>query len=701
MRLLLSIIIFVGTFNGCQVNTSNSDSMEKEHKHTNKLIKETSPYLLQHAHNPVDWYPWGNEALEKAKQENKLILVSIGYSACHWCHVMEHESFEDSIVAAIMNENFVCIKVDREERPDVDDVYMTAVQLMTGSGGWPLNCFALPNGRPIYGGTYFPKEKWIQVLQGLSKDYESNREKWLEAADQITEGVQQSDLLPLNNNPAFFQLDSMVEMVKNWKYSFDNKEGGPDRAPKFPLPNNYQFLLKYGVLNKDQDVIEHVKLTLDKMAYGGIYDQIGGGFARYSTDIDWKVPHFEKMLYDNGQLLSLYSEGYKYFKSDLYKNTVYQTVEYIENEMTDQTGAFYSALDADSEGEEGKYYVWTEDELQALLGDDYKWIKEFYHVGKKGYWEHGNNILLRGISFEELAKKMDSNIETAKAKIAELNMTLLKARAKKIKPGLDDKTLTSWNALTIIGLIDAYSAFGEKRFLSLALKNAEFITDKMKNSDGKLLHTYKNGQSKLDGFLEDYCFVIEAWLKIYQVTYDDKWLEQAKDLADITISEFYNSQQGMFYFTSESSTQLVARKMELTDNVMPASNSSIAKSLFLLGHYFDNKAYLNMSKTMLNNIQPQMTKYGSGYSNWGILYLNHVFPFYEIAISGTDLLEKSKDFQSRYLPNKLLIGSLKESDLPLLTGKHVDGETFIYVCVNKACQLPVTDTKQALEQIKN
>ncbi|MGB0391621.1 MAG: thioredoxin domain-containing protein [Salibacteraceae bacterium] len=674
--------------------------MEKEHAHTNKLIKETSPYLLQHAHNPVNWYPWGDEALEKAKSENKLILVSIGYSACHWCHVMEHESFEDSTVAAIMNESFVCIKVDREERPDVDDVYMTAVQLMTGSGGWPLNCFALPDGRPIYGGTYFQKDKWVQVLKGISNDYNTNLEKWLEAADQITNGVQQSDLLPINNNPAIFELDTLEKMVKNWKLSFDNKEGGPNRAPKFPLPNNYQFLLQYGVLNKDQEVIDHVKLTMDKMALGGIYDQIGGGFARYSTDIDWKVPHFEKMLYDNGQLLSLYSEGYKFFKSDLYKKTVYQTVDYLEREMTDHTGAFYSALDADSEGEEGKYYVWTEGELNELLGEDFKWIKEFYHVGKKGHWEHGNNILLRGISFEELAKTMSTDFETAKAKIEELNEKLRKARTKKVKPGLDDKTLTSWNALTISGLIDAYSAFGDKRFLNLALKNAEFINRQMKTQAGKLRHTYKNGESKLDGFLEDYCFVIEAWIKIYQVTYDEKWLEEAKDLADLTITEFYNSQQGMFYFTSESSKQLVARKMELNDNVVPASNSSMAKALFLLGHYFDNKAYSNMSNTMLNNIQPQMSKYGSGYSNWGVLYLNQVFPFYEIAISGDDLLQKSTEFHSAYMPNKLLIGSKTESNLPLLIGKNVEGETFIYVCVNKACQLPVTKTRDAFKQIQ-
>ncbi|MBD80629.1 MAG: thioredoxin domain-containing protein [Crocinitomicaceae bacterium] len=675
--------------------------MDSNYKYTNKLINETSPYLLQHAHNPVNWYPWGEEALTKAKEEDKLILVSIGYSACHWCHVMEHESFEDTAVAAIMNENFICIKVDREERPDVDDVYMTAVQLITGSGGWPLNCFALPDGRPVYGGTYFNKDRWTKLLQSLAGDYASNREKWLEAAEQLTEGVKRSDLLPINSEPAKFELDSLTKMATNWKLSFDNKEGGPNRAPKFPLPNNYKFLMQYGYLNQDEAVLDHVKLTLDKMAMGGIYDQIGGGFARYSTDIDWKVPHFEKMLYDNAQLLSLYSEAYKLYKSDLYKHTVYQTIGFIERELMDKTGAFYSALDADSEGEEGKYYIWTEEELKPILGTDYELAKSYYEVGKKGRWEHNTNILLRRKSDQEIAEKFNLSIEELGNKISTINGTLLKEREKRVRPGLDDKTLTSWNALTITGLIDAYSAFGDDRFLELALKNAKFITSTQIAEDGRLLHSYKNGTSKIDGFLEDYCFVIEAWIKLYQASFDIKWLEQAKDLTDVAVANFYNSERGMFYFTAESSDQLVARKMELNDNVIPGSNSSMANSLFVLGHYFDNKAYLNMAEIMLNNIQPHMTGYGSNYSNWGLLYLNQAFPFYEIAISGKNLIEKSRQINSDYIPNKMLVGDTKESPLPLMEGKFVEGETYIYVCVNKACQLPVTDVNEAKKQINS
>ena len=673
--------------------------MEHSHKYTNKLIDETSPYLLQHAHNPVNWYPWGDEALQKAEDEGKLILVSVGYSACHWCHVMERESFEDTAVAKIMNENFVCIKVDREERPDVDDVYMTAVQMITGSGGWPLNCFALPDGRPIYGGTYFPKDRWVQVLTGLSADYANDKEKWLEAADQLTSGLQQSDLLPINSAPAAFQKDTLKDMVARWKTIFDNREGGPNRAPKFPLPNNYQFLLQYGYLSGDQEVLDHVKLTLDKMAYGGIYDQIGGGFARYSTDAEWVAPHFEKMLYDNGQLLSLYSQAYQHYKSDDYKNVVYETVEFIKRELLDETGAFYSALDADSEGEEGKFYVWTKEELKALLGEDYPWVAEYYEVGKKGAWEHGNNILLHTKNLEELATSMNLSSEEAASKLKSVNEKLFAERAKRERPGLDDKTLTSWNALTIVGLADAYQAFQEKEFLKLALNNAQFILDNQYTEEGKLLHSYKGGISKLDGFLEDYCFTIEAWIKLYQVTLNEIWLERAKDLADICISDFYNSQQGMFYFTSSNSAKLVARKMELNDNVIPASNSSLANSLHLLGLYFDNKAYTGMSETMLNNIQPHIGNYGSGYSNWAQLYLRQVYPFYEIAVSGKDASEVTQELASVYIPNKMIIGSKKESPLPLMEGKYVEGETFIYVCINKACQMPVTQVDEALKQI--
>lgn len=702
MRILLVLSFLIASIQSCtdESKGSSEHNMDTQHKHTNRLIEETSPYLLQHAHNPVDWYPWGEEALQKAQQEDKLILISVGYSACHWCHVMERESFEDTAVARVMNEHFVCIKVDREERPDVDQIYMNAVQLITQSGGWPLNCFALPDGRPVYGGTYFQKDRWVQILKNLAGDYKSNKEKFLEYADNLTEGVRGSDLIALNQEPAQFQNEKLEEMVAVWKREFDSVEGGPNRAPKFPIPNNYQFLLRYGVLAKDKEVIDHTLLTLDKMANGGIYDQIGGGFARYSTDVLWKVPHFEKMLYDNAQLLSLYSEAYQYQPKALYKHVVYQTVDFIKREMTAENGAFYSALDADSEGEEGKFYVWKEEELKQILGEDYDLVRRYYNVGKKGHWEHGNNILLKEDTDAEVAERLKMTTDEFSKKVSQVNEQLLKARSKRVRPGLDDKSLTSWNAMLIVGLLDAYQVFNEQEFLDMAVKNAKFLLKEQTTKDGKLLHSYKDGVSKLDGFLEDYCFVIEAYLKLYQSTFDPAWLDRSKDLMDIAIQDFYDPSRGMFYFTSKDAKGLIARKMELNDNVIPSSNSSIANALNDLGHYYDNKAYLNMAQTMLNNIQPHMKSYGSGYSNWGLLYLKQVFPYYEIAISGSDLKEKAKAFKSYYIPNKMLIGAENESQLPLMEGKYVEGETYIYVCVNKACQLPVTKVEEAVKQIK-
>jgi len=394
------------------------------HKHTNSLIHETSPYLLQHAHNPVKWMPWGDEALEKAKKENKLILISVGYSACHWCHVMEHESFEDETVAKIMNDYFVCIKVDREERPDIDQVYMMAVQLMTGQGGWPLNCFALPDGRPIYGGTYFPKKNWINILLNLVDLQKEQPDKMEDYANQLTQGLKLAELIKVNTNETDFKKELIINCYNNWKERFDNVDGGPNKAPKFPLPNNYQFFLRLSTdpsptlpEGERVDLLEHINLTLTKMAYGGIYDQIGGGFARYSVDHYWKVPHFEKMLYDNAQLVSLYCEAYAVTKNSLYKNVVYETLEFIERELTAPNGGFYSALDADSEGIEGKYYVWTKEELQNILKDDFNLFADYYNINKLGLWEHDNYILLRNVDDHIIAEEHNISIEELQNKI--------------------------------------------------------------------------------------------------------------------------------------------------------------------------------------------------------------------------------------------------------------------------------------------
>jgi uncharacterized protein YyaL (SSP411 family) len=669
-------------------------------KKSNRLSTETSPYLLQHQYNPVDWYPWGDEAFAKAKAENKLVLVSIGYSACHWCHVMEHESFEDDSVAKVMNDHFVCIKVDREERPDVDQVYMNAVQLMTGRGGWPLNCFTMPDGRPVFGGTYYQKSQWLDILDNLTKTWEEEPAKVNDYAEKLSSGVQQSDLVEVNQGPVEFSRSTLDDAVASWRDKLDFKEGGPNRAPKFPLPNNYQFLLKYAHLTDDQQLKDQVYLTLDKMAYGGIYDQIGGGFSRYSTDALWKAPHFEKMLYDNGQLVTLYAEAYQATKKELYKEVVTETLDWVAREMTAKNGAFYSALDADSEGEEGKFYVWSEDELKEHTGDLFPFVKAYYNVNAKGRWEHGNYILLRDDEKRDVAKKLGISTLELDENVVEVKRRLMSIRDTRIRPGLDDKVLTSWNGLMCKGYVDAYLTFGNRKYLSVALKNAEFIWKEQLREDGGLNHSYKDGRSTINGYLEDYCFTAEAFIALYQATLDEKWLERAKTLADYVRLHFSDELTGMFFFTSDIDPPLIARKTEVDDNVIPASNSSMARVFHTLGTLYDDAEMLEIARRMLNNMKERIPEYGSGYSNWGILMLQEVFPYYEIAVTGENAKGYAAKFRESYVPNMLFLGDeTGKSELPLLEYKYVDGELMIYVCVNKSCQLPTSNLTEALQQI--
>ena len=681
------------------INSNQTKMDTTVYKHTNSLINETSPYLLQHAHNPVNWYAWNETTLRKAKDENKLLLISVGYAACHWCHVMEHESFENEEVAQLMNDNFICIKVDREERPDIDQIYMNAVQLMTGQGGWPLNCFALPTGEPFYGGTYFQKNQWMQLLANVASEYKTNPQKVTNYAHQLTEGIKTSEILPKvsHNNP--FNEEILNVAVNNFKLQFDFEEGGTNRAPKFPLPNNYEFLLAYNYHHPDPKLLDFINLTLTKMAYGGIYDQIGGGFARYSTDSYWKAPHFEKMLYDNAQLVSLYSKAYQLTKNKLYKKVVYQTLAFVARELTAKNGAFYSSLDADSEGKEGKFYVWTKEELQLLLKEDYPIVEAYYNINNIGKWE-GNYILLRKDTDAIIAKRFNLSVKQFEDKIQKINQQLLLERSKRIRPHTDDKTLTSWNAMMLKAYVDAYNVFDEEKYIAAALKNANFILKNQLRADGGLNHNYKNNTSNLDGYLEDYSFTIEAFIALYQATFDEVWLTKAKLLMDYSISHFYDEKTGFFFFTSNNAKGLIARKMELNDNVIPSSNSSIAKSLFLLGQIYDSKDYSQKSQQMLKSIEQQIPSYLSGYSNWGILLLNEVKPFYEVAIVGKDAHNKRKEINQKFIPNKLIVGSLRESKLPLLEMKQVNGKTILYVCYNKACQKPVENVSEALEQIK-
>mgnify|MGYP006074846465 FL=1 len=671
-------------------------SMTEKHtpEYTNKLINESSPYLLQHAHNPVEWYPWGDEAFEKAEKENKLVLISIGYSACHWCHVMEHESFEDSLTAEMMNKNFINIKVDREERPDVDQVYMNAVQLMTGSGGWPLNCFALPDGRPVYGGTYFPKDKWQQTLTSLQGLKENDPIKLEEYAKNLTAGIQQSELITRNEDPLETKVEFLAQKVNEWSKYWDRKKGGPNRAPKFPLPNNYQFLLEYAFLSGDQESMDFVSTTLDQMSRGGIYDQIGGGFARYSTDELWKAPHFEKMLYDNAQLVSLYSQAFTATQNPRYKKIVQETLAFIKRELTNKNGGFYSALDADSEGEEGKFYVWKKEELkEALTPEEFELAKEFYNVNNKGLWEHGNYILL----MDENSDDMLTEDSTLGNKLELIKSKLLARRETRIRPGLDDKILTSWNMLMIEAYLDAYIALEDEQYLKVAEQQMKFIFTNLITEDEGLFHLHKDGKSSINGYLEDYAFTISALLKMYQSTFDESYISQAESLMNYTVKHFLDEESGMFWFKSNKDEQLIAKKQENSDNVIPASNSVMAHNLFLLSKLTYNQEFEKTGKQMLSNILPHI-EYGQSYSNWLRLYLYETYPFYEIAATGKNFRALTIELRKTYIPNKLILGAEKKSDLPLLENKFFEKET-IFVCQNKTCQLPVKLVTDALKQI--
>ncbi|MBW8325680.1 MAG: thioredoxin domain-containing protein [Prolixibacteraceae bacterium] len=672
----------------------------KQVKYTNALIHETSPYLLQHAHNPVNWQPWGENALNRAKAENKLLLISIGYSACHWCHVMEHESFEDPEVAQIMNNHFVCIKVDREERPDIDHIYMTAVQLLTGRGGWPLNCIALPDGRPIWGGTYFQKENWMQALEAVSRFYAENLKETLEYAVKLQEGIEQNSLVPISGERSMIDPLFVPSLLKKWQDHFDTKNGGTKGAPKFMLPNNWQFLLRAGQEFQDEKIVGQVKLTLKKMAFGGLYDQIGGGFARYSTDEIWKVPHFEKMLYDNAQLLQLYAEAYQTDPNPLYQQVVSETVEFLKRELLSPENGFYSALDADSEGEEGKFYVWTKTELAQILGADFVLFSDYYNINSLGFWEHNHYILMRTEDNHSFAEKHQLSVGELEIKTRSWKQLLLKEREKRVRPGLDDKILASWNAMTISELISCYKAFGTAEYLELALANASFLKQKMMTGDEKIFHSYKNNQSKISGFLEDYAFAIEAFTAIFEVTGNAEWLSIARQLTETAINDFYDEQKSIFYFTASQQKDLITRTIEIHDNVIPASNSVMAKNLFRLSYLLDQPDYLKTAKKMFNRIIGNMTDYPSGYSNWSQLMLNLSGNHLEAAIVGENAITLLNELQKNYLPQVIFCAGTTKSELPLLKERFVPGKTLIYICQNNSCQLPVETVEEAIDIIR-
>jgi uncharacterized protein YyaL (SSP411 family) len=696
--IIFSSIILFNTSCG-QAGKNKNQAMKDNHPYTNELLHESSPYLLQHAHNPVNWYPWGDAALQKAKAENKMLIISIGYAACHWCHVMEHESFEDTAVARVMNENFICIKVDREERPDVDQIYMTAAQLITGSGGWPLNAIALADGRPFYAGTYFPKAKWVQMLEYFVDMKKKEPEKLLKSAEEVTKGIHASELVSFNEADKTFNLADLDKQFGSMRANMDFKKGGANRAPKFPMPSVWEYLLHYDYLSKNEESLKAVTVTLDNMAFGGIYDHLEGGFARYSTDADWHVPHFEKMLYDNSQLVSLYAHAYQVTKNPLYKKVVYETLAFVDHELTSPEGGFYSSLDADSEGEEGKYYVWTKAEVDRALGTDAAVFSTYYNITEPGNWEHGNSILLRKETDETVAKQFNISLAELKKKIDQAKVNLMKIRDNRVKPGLDDKVLSSWNALMLKGYIDAYRVFAEQDFLNQAIKNANFLLKNAIAANGEMTRNYKNGKSSINALLDDYAFAISAFIELYQATFDEKWLNEANKITAYATEHFFDPTSKMFFYTHNRYSNLISRKMELSDNVIPSSNSEMAKNLFLLGHFYGNEDYISKAKQMLVNVEKEVDQNIYFYSNWGILQAMFTSPLYEVAIMGDDYNGKRTAFDQHYLPNTILLGGQTEGKLALLENKLVPGQTMIYVCRNKTCKLPVKEVDDALQQV--
>jgi uncharacterized protein YyaL (SSP411 family) len=666
----------------------------------NLLIHSNSPYLLQHAHNPVNWEPWSESAFRKAADEEKLVIVSIGYSSCHWCHVMEKECFEDIQVASLMNKYYVCIKVDREERPDIDQYYIDAANLMHGRVGWPLNAFALPDKRAVYAGTYFPKNQWLGILHELAAGYKKDKQKYISYADKLTEGMITMNALPTVEPKPDFEMSDLDKCYQAFEQQFDHVHGGRGKAPKFPMPDNNLFLLQYSYLVHNKEAQEHVFLTLDKMANGGIYDQVGGGFARYSVDAQWKVPHFEKMLYDNAQLISLYSEAWKLSPSPLYKQVVFDSFDFLQRELTSPGGAYYSALDADSEGEEGKFYVWTEKEIDRIFPENAALIKSYFGIGKEGKWEYETNILLRATDVEELAEKFKMPTKDVEDVINKAKIKLLEERAKRIRPSLDNKVLLSWNALIIKGFCDAYNAFGEEKFLKSAEKCLRFIGEEMK--DGlDLLHSWREGEASIPAFLDDYALYIQCLISYYQASFIEMALQEALWFTEKVILEFSDESKLMFYFTSKSNNELNLRKIETQDNVIASPNAIMATNLYYLGNFYGRTEWIERAKKMMATVLDRTVEFAPFYSKWAMLLCNLAGEFFEVAISGEKTEEFRKEIAAHYLPDFLLAGTPNGStEIPMLEHKYQKDNNLIYLCRQFTCQRPVNSPEDFFKQIQ-
>lgn len=663
----------------------------------NSLIRETSPYLLQHAHNPVNWYAWNDEALQKARDENKPIFLSVGYSSCHWCHVMEHESFENEEIAKIMNENFVSIKVDREERPDLDDIYQKVCQMATGQGGWPLSVFLTPDQRPFYVGTYFPildgygRPGFGSILLQLAQAWKEKPNDVKKAADNFMETLQKADLV---TTPAKLEKPVLDEAAMNLFQIADNTYGGFGSAPKFPNAANLSFLLRYGKISKITKFNEFVFKTLNRMAKGGIFDQIGGGFHRYSTDAKWLVPHFEKMLYDNALLPAIYAEAYQITKDPFYLEVIRKTLDFVLREMASPEGGFYSALDADSEGEEGKYYVWKKKEIQEVLGSDADIFCLYYDVTDGGNFE-GHTILNNNINLSTVAFHLGTSEDNVRKVVSSGSEKLLEARSKRVRPGLDDKILTSWNALMISAFARGYRVTDDKKYLEAAERCISFV-EKNLYSDGVLLRTYKGGKAKLRGYLEDYSYLINSLIDVFELRPEARYLELAQTLANHLVQHFWDADHNSFYFTADDHEKLIIRPKNNYDLSMPSGNSVAANALLRLYHLTQQKQFLEISVKIMESfgVMAAENPFGFGY------LLNTIYMYLqtptEITVLGTNDKEIYDYITKQFLPESIIALVESQSQLALLSrhpffaGKALSDKTVVYVCRNFSCSLPLS-----------
>lgn len=670
----------------------------------NHLINETSPYLLQHVHNPVDWYPWGEEALQKAKLEDKPILVSIGYAACHWCHVMEHESFEDEETAKLMNAFFVNIKIDREERPDLDHIYMDALQAMSGSGGWPLNVFLTPDKKPFYGGTYFPpkpyynRPSWKDVLVSIHQYYTEKKEEVLQQANKLTDYIKNANTLNANKTNALLLNEEMTRLItENILQTADKKWGGFSRAPKFPQTFTILNLLRGSYFQKNEAALQQALLSLDKMVSGGIYDHAGGGFSRYSTDEYWLAPHFEKMLYDNALLVETLSEAYQLTRKEHYKKTIEETIAFVERELMHEDGGFFCALDADSEGVEGKFYTWSKTEIDEILKEDSRLFCKAYHISAHGNWEH-TNILWLPKPLEQIADEEQTDKEAIETILARCKEKLFNKRTERIRPATDDKVISGLNALMISALCKAYAALGTEHYSTLATTTMQLLEKHLyTQTDGKWKHTFKNGEAKINAFLDDLAYLVKAYIDLHETTTDTQYLLKAKLLTEFVIHHFSDEENVLFYFTEAGNTDVILRKKEIHDGATPSGNAVMAGNLQHLSIAFDMPEWNERALQMLQSIGHAAIQHPVSFGVWCLVAQKYVYGINEIAVTGKEAREVAKKILHRYIPHKILFASNVENEqFALLAGKEIAEETRIYLCKNYACSAPVTTVEELM-----